>query len=133
MGVVYFALKAWDEADNPSSISNLALLTITDVDDSDDSPLLPRSTGLISLWPNPFNAEAQVEYELANSASVELSVYNILGRRVACLVDGPMPAGTHRATWSGTDSDNAPVASGVYFFRLVADEATDTRKIVLLK
>jgi flagellar hook assembly protein FlgD len=62
-----------------------------------------------------------------------MSIYNILGRRIGGLVDGPKPGGLHQATWNGTDSDNTPVASGVYFFRLVADDNTDVRKIVLLK
>ncbi len=104
----------------------------TDVDDELDG--LPGSYRLAQNYPNPFNPETVIEFELAKSGQVRLEVFNVLGRRVRSLIDGPYPAGAHRVTFDGRSSSGQRLASGIYFYRLVADEAyRETRKMVLLK
>ncbi|MBD3349147.1 MAG: T9SS type A sorting domain-containing protein [Candidatus Eisenbacteria bacterium] len=83
--------------------------------------------------PNPFNPATTVAFELPAAGEVELSVYNVAGRRVATLVDGRVDAGRHTAVWKGTDDRGESVASGVYFFRLTRDGESVSRKGVLLK
>ena len=68
-------------------------------------------------YPNPFNPSTTIEYTLPAASQVELTIYDILGQRVATLVDGHRPAGTHQVTWDGR-SDGVPVASGVYLYRM---------------
>ena len=85
-------------------------------------------------YPNPFNPTTTIRYSLPKAANVTLAVYDVGGRLVRMLVnDVRKPAGVFEASWNGTDSTGNPVASGVYFYRLVAGSETLTRKAVLLK
>jgi hypothetical protein len=132
-GLVYFAVKARDEAGNFSPISNLALVLVTDVDDPDGDMLLPEQTSLSSLYPNPFNAQTRITYEVATASFLTIRVYNILGQEIRSLVDMPRTSGSYQVFWDGTDDRGSPVASGVYFCRLIAETASVTRKLILLK
>jgi hypothetical protein len=95
-------------------------------------PTLPDAR-LAQNYPNPFNPNTTIEFFLSRSGSVELAVFDALGRRVATLVERHVPEGAGIATWDGLDSDGRRVASGVYFYRLVTSDVTKTRKMVLLK
>lgn len=79
-------------------------------------------------YPNPFNPTTDICFTLPEECDVTLDIYNILGQRVATLVDRRMEAGRHSVSWH---SDNA--ASGVYFYRLTAGEFTKTKKMMLLR
>ncbi len=94
---------------------------------------VPRSFSLAQNYPNPFNPLTSIEYSLARDSQVKLSVYNVVGERVRVLVDEEQRAGIYRATWDGKDTADNEVASGVYFYRLVAGDHTFTRKMLLLK
>jgi len=83
--------------------------------------------------PNPFNPTTTIAFELPSRGDIELGVYNAAGRLVATLSRGALPAGRHTATWNGCDGSGAPVASGVYFFRLTSGHESVMRKGVLLK
>ncbi|MCK4680990.1 VCBS repeat-containing protein, partial [bacterium] len=84
--------------------------------------------------PNPFNPVTSIAYTVPDGgADIDLAVFNIAGVRVATLVSGRVAGGRRSVTWNGTDSRGAPVASGIYFVRLTAKDATLTRKVVLLK
>jgi hypothetical protein len=89
----------------------------------------PGSFRLIGNYPNPFNPSTTIRYELAEPARITLTVHDALGREVARLIDGPMPPGSHAATWN-TDND---MPSGVYFVTLSGGEKTQTRAAVLLR
>ena len=94
----------------------------------DDDPELPRSYSLEQNYPNPFNPATNIEFALPEAVEVNLAVYDILGRRVAILVDEYMQAGYHQVTF-----DAGHLASGVYIYRIRAEEFTDTRKLTLIK
>jgi flagellar hook assembly protein FlgD len=64
---------------------------------------------------------------------VKLEVINLLGQRVATLVDRQMTAGTHVVDWHGRDDAGQTVATGIYFYRLIAGEFTGSKKMLLLK
>jgi hypothetical protein len=132
-GVVYFALKSIDDGANESAISNLALILVSDVDNPDHDILLPDHTGLIALYPNPFNSEARIDFSVATASLLTLRVYNVLGQEVRSLVNEPKSSGSYHVWWDGTDDRGSPVASGMYFCRLVAENVSDTRKLVYLK
>ena len=72
-------------------------------------------------YPNPFVASTTVEFGLPNAADVRLAVYDVMGRQVTTLIDGPMQAGTHEVTWDGRVQSGAAAASGVYILRLQVD------------
>ena len=91
-------------------------------------PTIPMACGLLQNYPNPFNATTTLSYMLPQSRSVTISVYNLLGQRVATIFDGNRQAGRHIITW-----DAAAFPSGVYFARLEAGEYSRSIKMVLLK
>ncbi|MCK4302181.1 MAG: T9SS type A sorting domain-containing protein, partial [candidate division Zixibacteria bacterium] len=84
-------------------------------------------------YPNPFNPTTTIRFHLERRESVKLTVYNVLGRQVATLIDETLSAGSHEAIWTGTDDNRNAVASGVYFYRLAAGELTDRKKMVLMR
>jgi hypothetical protein len=87
----------------------------------------------LSNYPNPFNPRTEIIYSLPSDAEVTLTVYNILGREVIRLVEGVKTAGEHRIEWDGRDDTGREVASGIYLYRLQADAASTTKKMILLK
>lgn len=98
-----------------------------------DSSLLPRSALLYQNYPNPFNNGTRLSFELPRACQVTLEIYNILGQKVAALLDKKLPAGKHTVFWNGTDASGKSVASGVYFYRLQAGEKRLSKKMMLLK
>lgn|GEM_PF-5215100 len=99
----------------------------------DEEESVPKTFTLHQNYPNPFNASTIIEFELAKPGLVKLEIYNILGKRVAILLDEYRPAGTHRISWEGTGPDGMDLVSGIYFARLAVDGSTQTRKMTLLK
>ena len=93
---------------------------------------LPQQFYLGQNYPNPFNPSTIIPYRLPVSIRVRLEVFNVLGQRMATLVDAEQPAGFHTATWDGTDAAGRGVAAGLYLYRLVGDGVRLTRSMVLL-
>jgi hypothetical protein len=87
-------------------------------------PGLPTVYSLDAVFPNPFALEASIRYALPEAASVEVVVYDLLGRTVATLVDARQEAGFHELRWDGVQ-----VASGTYLVRLRAGDFTATRTV----
>ncbi len=96
------------------------------------APPLPLRLHLGQNYPNPFNPSTIIPYQLPAPTQVRLEVFNILGQRVATLVDGARPAGFHTAAWDATDASGRVVASGVYLCRLLGGGERLTRSMVLL-
>ncbi len=89
---------------------------------------LPREWTIESIWPNPFNPCATVQFSLPQSSPVHAVLYNVLGQEVLTVVDEALNAGTHTVMIDGSS-----LASGLYFFHLESGAFCQTRKIVLLK
>jgi len=105
---------------------------ITNVDDNQVSGL-PSAFSLSQNYPNPFNPVTKIDYILARKTRVTLSIYNASGQRVATLVDEEQSAGSKTVSWDGTSDDGTLMATGIYFYRLHADEFNQTKKMLLLK
>ena len=84
-------------------------------------------------YPNPFNPSTQLSFSLGHAMRVRVEVLNAAGRRVANLADGIFAAGEHVARWRGMDHRGRPVASGVYQLRVVSEEGSAVRRVLLLK
>ena len=95
--------------------------------------LLPDRYYLFQNYPNPFNATTRIEFYLPERADVEVDIFNIIGRRVATLVDGELPRGSHSIEWNGLNTGGQAVATGIYFYRLKTSEYTETRKMLMIK
>lgn len=102
------------------------------VDDPSD-PDLPSSYSLSQNFPNPFNGETIISFSLPRAAMVDLAIYNVLGRTVRHLASGRYPAGEHRIRFDGLADSGAPLASGVYFYRLKTPALTESKKMVIVK
>jgi len=100
---------------------------ITDVHAGKGS-VYPKAFQLLQNYPNPFNPSTQITYTLAKSTNVSLRIYDILGREIATLVNGKNQPGEHTITWNASN-----VPSGVYFYRIVAGDFVQTKKMVLTK
>ena len=99
---------------------------------------LSPPTALLSNYPNPFNPETWIPYQLSDPAEVTVSIYSVNGKLVRTLELGQMPAGVYSdkgraAYWNGQNEQGEPVASGVYFYTLTAGEFKATRKMVIRK
>ncbi|KAF5044638.1 FlgD Ig-like domain protein [anaerobic digester metagenome] len=103
-------------------------ITSEDVDD-----IVPTEFTLKQNYPNPFNPTTTIAYSLPEASKVRLDIYNVKGQLVKTLVNGDMPAGLHSVVWNGRDSNNAAVASGVYFYRVSSPKATQTKRMLLMK
>jgi hypothetical protein len=90
--------------------------------------ICPAKCELLQNYPNPFNPTTVVSYRLPTASRVRLVVFNMLGREVATLVNGSVPAGLHSVTW-----DASGLASGVYVCRIRADNFVDARQLIFLK
>ncbi len=85
---------------------------------------MPAAFRLRGNWPNPFNANATIAFDVPRTVPVHLVVYDVLGRRVRALHRGEtLAAGSYRTSWNGRDDEGRPAASGVYLYRLAAGEA----------
>ena len=100
--------------------------------------ILPTKTLLLPNYPNPFNPETWMPYDLAEDADVHIDIYNLKGESVRQLSVGFQTAGTYRtrsraAYWDGQNAAGEPVASGIYFYTLQAGQFKATRQMVILK
>ena len=99
---------------------------------------VPRETALLPNYPNPFNPETWLPYQLSTPADVTLRIYAVDGRLIRRLALGHLPAGRYQnrsraAYWDGRNALGERVASGVYFYTLTAGEFTATRKLLISK
>ena len=93
---------------------------------------VPAGFELGANYPNPFNPSTMIPYQLPSSMHVRLEVFNLLGQRVATLVDGEQAAGLHTASWDATDVAGEAVGTGVYVYRLSGDGMQATRSMLLI-
>ncbi len=93
----------------------------------------PLDYALAPSYPNPFRSVATIQYALPSAEHVVMEVFDIVGRRVALLVDEEMEAGYHSVVWDGRGAAGADLASGVYLYRLRAGSFTATQRAVLVR
>jgi len=95
--------------------------------------LTPKETALLPNYPNPFNPETWIPYQLATPADVRISIYTADGKLVRQLTLGHRPVGIWTAHWNGKNTQGESVASGVYFYTLTAGQFFATRKMLMAK
>ena len=113
-----------------NTIQNIAvdISEVTAVGEEADLSGCPKTFALHQSYPNPFNAETRLGYELPTACKVALVVYNALGQKVAVLVEGHQEAGHHTIRFDGSD-----LATGVYLYRLEAEGFEKTKRMLLLR
>ena len=88
---------------------------------------------LAQNYPNPFNPQTTIRFTLPENGQVTLAIFNTLGQKVKTLVSANLNAGAYRYTWTGMDDGNRPVASGIYFYHIQANNFVQTKKMMFLK
>ena len=96
------------------------------------SRIVPQHFALGQNYPNPFNPSTIIPYGLAEAAHVRLEIFNLLGQRLATLVDGTRSAGSHTAMWDATDAGGRAVGAGVYIYRMSSEGRSISRRMVLV-
>jgi hypothetical protein len=97
----------------------------------DEAPVLANY--MDQNFPNPFNPVTTIRFGIKVRGPVELKIYTVEGKLVATLIDDLLDAGAYEIPWSGKNSRGSSVASGIYFYRLVANDFVRTKKMVLLR
>ena len=125
--------------------ANLGLLTrLADgsgaIIEYEGSTLTIGATGVIPLdyalhqnYPNPFNPSTTIRFDLPDDANVRLVIYNVMGQEVRTLVSGVTPAGIHSIIWDGTSNEGRDVGSGLYIYRISANDFSATHKMLLTR
>mgnify|MGYP000445135440 CR=1 FL=1 len=101
--------------------------------------ILPESYSLNRPFPNPFNPETTIKYDLSEQSQVQLTIFDLLGRKINTLKNQREDAGFYSIKWDGTDENGKPLSSGMYIINISAlsmesDKTfTKSQKVVLLK
>lgn len=104
---------------------------ITSVNQQDSG--LPLQFTLHQNYPNPFNPATTISFMLAHQTKVTLSIYNVLGEKVATIVDEIKEAGSHAVSWNGRNEKGRLLSSGIYIYTLATDSFVQSRRLLLLK
>ncbi len=98
-----------------------------------DPDNLPTHYNMSQSYPNPFNPITTIEFNLPKRSHVTVTIYNLLGQQVQSLVDQELSVGNYKVTWDGSTFGGGHASTGVYFYRIVTEDFTETKKMVLLK
>ncbi|MCU0644334.1 MAG: T9SS type A sorting domain-containing protein, partial [bacterium] len=88
---------------------------------------------LFENYPNPFNSSTVITYQVPEATDIKIYIYNVLGQKVASLVDKHHKAGIFRVSWDGKDSKGRLAPSGIYFTKLEANGFSDCKKMLLVQ
>jgi hypothetical protein len=126
--------RALNEAEVATLANSAGSQPVADPDIQDvSSRTIPGTHALHHNYPNPFNPQTTIRYELAHGSEATLEIFDVRGRRVRTLVDGHQPAGEMSVVWDGRDDRGVSVSTGVYFVRLRTHDFTQAIKISLLE
>jgi hypothetical protein len=101
---------------------------------SNDDEVVPVTvTALKGNYPNPFNPETTISYDIKEASPVRLDVYNVKGQLVRTLVNQDQASGRYRVVFNGRDEKNSPLSSGIYLYRFTAGTYSNTRKMMLME
>jgi hypothetical protein len=109
---------------DPALVIKQGIIAGTD----EDPPSVPTGIHLYQNYPNPFNPSTTIEFVTGHRSFVNVSIYDLLGRKVATIVNGELGPGVHRREWDATD-----VSSGVYLYRLTAGDYVETKRMMVVR
>ena len=132
-GYYEYYITAVYSGNHESEPSNTATVQHTDTENN----LLPARTELKGNYPNPFNPETTISFNLKETVNVSITIFNVKGEKISTLLDEEKTAGSYSVTWNGIDKNGNTVPSGIYFFKMVSKgnsgKYTSTKKMILLK
>ena len=113
-----------------SSPGNVQVISITS---ESDNTITPAVTALKGNYPNPFNPETTISFDLAKDSFVNIEIFNIKGQKVKTLISEQYKAGNHNVIWNGIDDNGRNVSSGVYFYKMSTENYNSINKMILMK
>ncbi|UCH66017.1 MAG: T9SS type A sorting domain-containing protein, partial [Ignavibacterium sp.] len=105
---------------------------VSSVDEQSEKFILDQSI-LFQNYPNPFNSQTVISFQIKTAAIVKLEIYNLLGNKIQTLVDEYKGVGPYSESWDGKDENGLQVPTGIYFYRLRANDYTQTKKLLIIK
>ena len=126
--IIFYARDPYGLTGN--SITTFTVSTSTDVQTDNES--LPTKFALYPNFPNPFNPETTISFDMPEPSQVRITIYNHLGQKVRTLLDETRTAGRYKMNWNGTDDFGRKVSSGVYFYQFETEKYKATRKMILI-
>jgi len=131
----YIAIRTADEVSNWSELSNVIAVKTQSLslDVDNDDLIVPGDFHLAQNYPNPFNPSTKIEFSIPVTSHVTISVFNVLGQETARLVDEIKPAGNYAVIWNGVDNYGQKVSSGIYIYRINAENYTESKKMALVQ
>ena len=99
----------------------------------DDPQITPIEFALHQNYPNPFNPETNIQFDVAEQSHVSVNVFNLVGQKVATLVNRTMDAGIYTIKWTGLNDKGSSLPSGMYFYEMKTSNFHSIKKLVLVK
>lgn len=118
---------------NAASVSNVTINLPDAPTDVEQTAELPTTFALLQNFPNPFNPETVIQYQLPERVAVSLKIFNALGQEVITLVQETQEAGVYKVKWEGRDKRGVALSTGIYLFQLKAGEFSMTRKMAYVR
>jgi hypothetical protein len=134
-GIGIVTMKVENQADPSDTVALTFTFSTMPTDIRDKKQILTGTYQLLPNYPNPFNPETTIPFEIGGSQAVaaKLSVYNIIGQQVAVPLNKVFSPGLYEILWDGKDKSGKPVSSGLYFYELSAGNFRMLGKMILLK
>ena len=117
----------------PSCWGYLEVYSPTAVEKNENESSLPKKTQLHGNYPNPFNPDTHIKFDLAEAGHITIEVYNMLGQKIKTLIDADKNAGYHSVQWDGTNDNGIKVTSGIYLYKMTTADYSKTLKMILMK
>ena len=130
----YYKLTASDSngyESDPSEEVSITVEAISSTDGEGNNAI--GNFVLYQNYPNPFNPTTTIAYTLAKNSKVEITVYDLLGKEIRTLVDEFKVAGNYQTIWNGKNNNGGNVSSGVYFYRMTAENYVAVKRLILQK
>ena len=112
---------------------NLEDLIYSTLHNEEYSEKIPKSFSIIQNYPNPFNPNTIIRYNVPIASRVNITIYNVKGEIINNLVDQYQMAGNKFVNWNATNSSGQTVPAGVYLYKIVAGDFTQSKKMMFLK
>jgi hypothetical protein len=136
-GFSFHNIRDYQPGSVPARVSHLEAILEWLGSDLEDPVLVddfvPPSNSLGQNYPNPFNPTTTINYSIKEQVYVTLKIYNVAGQLVKTLVNEKKAPGLYTIQWNGENNTGDPVGSGVYFYRMVTKDFSQTRKLILMK
>ena len=119
-----FVLEGMGSIILPGSVTSMTLNKVAEV---------PETFGLSQNFPNPFNPVTNISFQVPEASDITVSVYNMMGQKVADLVQGHVEAGYHQVVWDSRNLQGESVSSGVYLYTITSGDFHAMKKMILMK